>query len=319
LNSNPLVSVIIPAFNAQDLIGETLESILGQTYRNFEIIVVDDGSTDKTSQVVQGYGSSVHYFYRRNSGGYAAVPRNTGINHSSGDFLCFMDADDLMVPDRLAHQLAFMECHPEIDLVFSDYRNFNEDGPWPETHFQTCPRLWPQLRGKKDLILDNPCALLARENFGITGTFMMRRSLLKFESSFDPALRACEDFHFYYRLARHTAVGIANEVGMMRRIHGNNMTGDAVKMLSEGILSRIMLKSTEQDAVIRGYFDRHIAECCRFLARCHANNGQYLDALQKDWEALFHNVSLSGTRAFCRNVARTILIAAGLHEEKDQG
>lgn len=111
MGAKPLVSVIIPAYNAQDMIGETLDSILAQTYRNLEIIVVDDGSTDRTSQVVKGYGSRVLYHYQKNSGG-CAVPRNAGIERSSGDFLCFIDADDLMAPDRVALQVAFMERYP---------------------------------------------------------------------------------------------------------------------------------------------------------------------------------------------------------------
>src|SRR5262245_29043481 len=99
LTSEPLVSVIIPMFNAQAFIRETLDSILAQTYKNLEIIVVDDGSTDCSSQVVHNYKVPVFYYYQSNSGG-CAVPRNTGIAHSSGELLCFVDADDILVPDR---------------------------------------------------------------------------------------------------------------------------------------------------------------------------------------------------------------------------
>lgn len=89
----PLVSVIIPAYNAEKFIAETIESIIAQTYPNIEIIIVDDGSTDQTSRIVHGYQPRVRYYYQRNSGG-SSIPRNTGIAHSLGDYLCFNDADD---------------------------------------------------------------------------------------------------------------------------------------------------------------------------------------------------------------------------------
>ncbi len=316
MGAKPLVSVIIPAYNAQDMIGETLDSILAQTYRNLEIIVVDDGSTDQTAQVVQGYGSRVLYYYQKNSGG-CAVPRNTGIERSSGDFLCFIDADDLMAPDRVALQVAFMERYPRVGLVFSDYRNFNQDGLYSESHFQTCPRLRPQLRDRKELILENACLLLAQENFGIAGSFLLRKDMLKFESGFEPTLRACEDFHFYFRLARHTPVGVINQVGMLRRLHADSMSTNPVRMLSEGIRSRGMLRrSTEPDSVIRVHLNRYIADCHRSLARCYANSGQYVDALQSDWHALSCHFSWSGMLTACRNIARTILMAAGVHKDR---
>jgi glycosyltransferase involved in cell wall biosynthesis len=313
--TKPLVSVIIPAFNAKDLIAETLDSILAQPYGNLEIIVVDDGSTDKTAQVVQGYGSRVRYYYQINSGG-CAVPRNTGIEHCTGEYLCFMDADDLMVPNRISCQVDFMERHPQVGLVFCDYRNFNEDGLYSETHFQTCPRLWPQLRDRKELVLENACSYLAEENFGIAGSFMLRKSLLALEAGFEPTLKSCEDFHFYFRLARHTPAGIINKVGLMRRLHGNNMSGNLVKMLSEGIRSRTRLRDSERDSMIRERLNGYIADCLGSLARYYADHGQYVHALKKDVEALLCNFCWPQVRANCKNITRTIMMAAGLHKPK---
>ena len=313
--TNPLVSVIIPAFNAQELIDETLDSILAQTYKHLEVIVVDDGSTDQTSQVVRSYHPRVLYHYQSNSGG-CAVPRNTGIEHSSGEFLCFIDADDVMVPDRIACSVDFMDRNPSIGLVFCDYRNFNEKGPYPNSHFQTCPHLWPQLREKRELVLDHPCELLAHENFGIAGSFFIRRNILKFEPGFEPTLKSCEDFHFYYRLARHSSVGVINEVGMMRRLHGSNMSGNSSTMLSEGVRSRTMLRDSEPDQRIRAYLNEHIADYLASLARYYADHGQYQQALGKDWQALSCHFFWPRIWTTCRSMARTILIAIGLHSPK---
>lgn len=315
LLSKPLVSVIIPAFNAQELIGKTLDSILAQSYGNIEIIVVDDGSTDQTSQVVLGYGPQVRYYYQNNSGG-CAVPRNTGIKHSSGDYLCFMDADDLMVPDRIAYQVDFMERNKHVGLLFCDYRNFNEDGSYSESHFQTCPRLWPQLRGQREMIIANPCPLLIQENFGCAGSLIIRKKMLELESGFEPTLKACEDFHFYFRLSRRAPVGVINHVGMMRRLHGTNMSGNPERMLSEGIRSRTMLRDSENDPTVRSYLNKYIADCYESFSRYYADHGQYVNALRKEWRALLCNFCWPRFRTAFRNITRTLFMAIGPHTPK---
>jgi glycosyltransferase involved in cell wall biosynthesis len=311
----PEVSVIIPAYNAAAFLSATVRSVLGQTFRDLEIIIVDDGSTDATSDIVAGYGPVVRYYYQDNSGG-CAVPRNTGIKHSSADFICFMDADDLMVPDRLARQVDFLKRHPHVGLVFCDYRNFSESGPYLESHFQTCPRLWPQLHNKSDLVLENACALLAQENFGSAGSLLIRKKVLELEAGFEPTLKACEDFHFYFRLARHTRVGVINEVGMMRRLHGNNMSSNSLKMLSERIRSRTMLRDSEQDPTTRSYLNLYIADCRASLSRYYADNGQYVKAVQNELLSLRWNFCWKRLLDSCKGIARTIMIAIGLHASK---
>jgi glycosyltransferase involved in cell wall biosynthesis len=311
----PLVSVIIPAFNAQDYVAETLDSILSQSYRNFEVIVVDDGSTDQTARIVKGYGSRVRYYYQSNSGG-CAVPRNTGIKQSSGDYLCFMDADDLMVSDRISRQVDFMERLPHLGLVFCDYRNFTEKDIYPISHFQTCPHLWLLLKNRKEMVLEKPCACLAEENFGIAGSSLIRKSLLAFEADFEPTFKACEDFHLYYRLARHSDVGIINEVGMMRRLHGNNMSGDPVKMLSESIRVRTVLRDSEKDPLARSYLNRRISECRGDLARHYAEHGQIRTSLKYDVKVLTGPFYWPWFKRSLINIIRTVLLALGQRKLK---
>jgi glycosyltransferase involved in cell wall biosynthesis len=311
----PVVSVIIPTYNAQNFICETLESILAQTYNHLEIIVVDDGSTDQTSQLVQHYHPRVLYHYQQNSGG-CAVPRNTGIERSTGSFLCFIDADDGMVPDRIANQIDFMARHPSVGLSFCDYRNFDKNGPFAKSHFQTCHQLWSQLKDQRELVLDNSCAILAQENFGIAGSLFIRRQMLALESGFEPTLKSCEDFHFYFRLARHSPIGVINKVGMMRRLHSSNMSGNSSGMLHEGIRSRTLLRDSEQDSRVRGHLNRQIADYLGSLARYYANHGEFRRAIEKDWEALSCHVCWSRFKMTCRNMARTIVLALGLYNHK---
>lgn len=315
MQTHPLVSVVIPAYNAEELIAETLESILAQTYPHMEIVVVDDGSTDGTAAVVQGFGELVRYQYQANSGG-CAVPRNTGMKLCTGTYLCFLDADDLMTPNRLADQVAFMERHPRVGLVFCDYINFDAAGRYPTTHFQTCPRLWPQLEEQQELVIEQGCALLLEENFGIAGTLLMRATMLEKEPDFEPGLKACEDFHFYFRLARHSPVGIVNSVGMLRRFHDRNMSSSSFIMHAEGARSCTMLLDDESDLVVRQQLIATIARYLTRLAYWYADHGQFWKALQTDGRALVRDRRWPTIRQVGRNVIRTLSMALGLHRPK---
>ena len=110
-----LVSVIVPVYNGKRYLGEAIESVLAQTYRSVEIIVVDDGSTDGSAQVAKRF-DSVRYSFQSNSG--AAAARNQGVASSQGDFLAFLDADDLWINDKLARQMAVFQADSKLDMVF---------------------------------------------------------------------------------------------------------------------------------------------------------------------------------------------------------
>jgi glycosyltransferase involved in cell wall biosynthesis len=120
------VSVVIPSYNSAHHISETLESVFSQSYRPHEIIVVDDGSTDDTRAVLEKYSDRIIYVYQKNAGEPAA--RNTGIRRASGEFIAFLDADDLWLPNKLTLQMDYFEKHPEVDLVYTDMKQFNENG-----------------------------------------------------------------------------------------------------------------------------------------------------------------------------------------------
>lgn len=312
MKATPLVSVIIPAYNAHNFIGETLDSVIAQTYQPIEIIVVDDGSTDDTARIVSGYRSQVQYYHQKNSGG-CAIPRNTGIAISSGEFLCFIDADDLMVPDRIASQVDFMQRFPEVGLVFSNYQNFTETAPYPTTHFETCPILHAHLSSRDEVVIENARAYLAQENFGIASSFLMRRSLVLAEPSFEPSLKSSEDFHYYYRLSRHTQVGILNKVGMLRRLHGNNMSGKTEQMRSECIRSYIMLQEDESDAKAKTFLTTWISAFWSDLARFNANRGLYLLALRQEAQAFCVDFKPANLLKLFRNTGRILMMASGLH------
>ncbi len=113
----PLVSIIIPAYNSAGSLLRAVDSVFTQTYRDFEVVVVDDGSVDQTKEVIFTYQDKVRYINQDNRGPGAA--RNTGIQAALGQYLVFLDADDELLPNKLELQLDYLERHPRVDVVYS--------------------------------------------------------------------------------------------------------------------------------------------------------------------------------------------------------
>jgi glycosyltransferase involved in cell wall biosynthesis len=123
--SAPLVSCIVPVFNGALHLGETIESILAQTYRPIEVLVVDDGSTDGSAEVAERYGDPVRVLRQANAG--ATEARNAAVRVARGDLIAFLDADDLWSPEKLEVQLEHLAAHPELDATFCQIENFFDD------------------------------------------------------------------------------------------------------------------------------------------------------------------------------------------------
>lgn len=122
IEKDNLVSVIIPVYNGERYLAETIDSALAQTYRPIEVIVVDDGSTDGSADVAKRFVPSVQYCRQPNSGAGAA--RNQGVELAQGEFFAFLDADDLWVKDKLTRQMAAFEANPDVDIVFAHVKQF---------------------------------------------------------------------------------------------------------------------------------------------------------------------------------------------------
>ncbi|MGA6973853.1 MAG: glycosyltransferase family A protein, partial [Candidatus Binatus sp.] len=120
------VSTIIPAFNAERTIAETVDSALTQNFEGHEVVVVNDGSTDSTSTILERYGDKIRVVNQQNRG--VAAARNTGLTHSSGDYVAFLDSDDLWLPGKLEVMTAALERNDAASLAFSEYGSIDEDG-----------------------------------------------------------------------------------------------------------------------------------------------------------------------------------------------
>jgi teichuronic acid biosynthesis glycosyltransferase TuaG len=195
----PLVSVVMPAFNAGRHIAQSIESVLGQTFGGWELIVVDDGSTDDTAEVSRRFAAAdgrVRYF-RRTNGGQAAA-RNTGLAHARGRVVAFLDADDLWLPDKLAAQVAVLE-ESGADFVYCDGYVFSDDGAdTSEKHFHALPGPTPGAEMFRTLFGANHVGTL---------TVLVRRAALDAVGLFDEgrAYQNCEDYDLWLRLAKHGA------------------------------------------------------------------------------------------------------------------
>ncbi len=277
MENSPLVSVVIPAYNAGTYIEEAVRSVLDQDYPSLEVIVVDDGSTDDTLVRVAPFGSRVQCLRQSGSGGYPGVPRNAGMQRSKGEFICFLDADDIMCPGRLRLQIDYLIKHPQVGAVFTDYRNFSEDELSPESHFDTCDKLRLRLAGRSALTLTSvdATALLLQENFGIPSTMMIRHAVLDRVPGFSEALQTSEDFHFYFRVARQYDIGVLSEIGAHRRLHGENVTGNSLRRLSNYVASRADLMTDETSRSNRGLLSHYLRRCELDLAREYANRREY--------------------------------------------
>ena len=126
LDAQPLVTVVVPAYNSSAFLRQAVDSALGQTYPFVEVIVVDDGSTDGTTEVVAGYGSKIVFIHQRNAG--VAAARNTALRVARGELVAYLDADDVWDPDKVRRQVEFLAAHPECGLV---HTTGCRGGIWP--------------------------------------------------------------------------------------------------------------------------------------------------------------------------------------------
>ena len=148
----PRVSVVIPTYNCEQFLDRTIDSALRQTYQDFEIIVVDDGSTDGTQSLVAGYGKAVRYVYQPNQGASAA--RNTALSQASGEFIAYLDADDLWLPEKLARQVEFLDAHPACGFVHTEVSVIDEQDNVLHARFNLeTNRPVPQGRCMRDVLL----------------------------------------------------------------------------------------------------------------------------------------------------------------------
>ena len=223
----PAISVVIPTYNRAALLMQAIDSALAQTWTDREIVVVDDGSTDGTPEVVERYGSAVRYV-RQTNGGEASA-RNRGVREAKGDWIAFLDSDDLWEPVALASMMSAASARPAAGLVAMKARSILADGTRTS-----------HIHGKR-----SPGPLFSTRSLlrGDAGGVLMplvRRDLLLARGGFDESLRSATDCDMWLRLSFDTTMIGLDEPLLLVRVHPDNVSGD--KSLNAAMWLKILDK-----------------------------------------------------------------------------
>lgn len=205
------VSVIIPNYNYERFLREAIDSVRGQSYRDMEVIVVDDGSTDGSKEVIESYGLKIEAIFQKNQG--VAAARNNGVAASDGEFIAFLDADDAWMPSKIERQTEKFADDPKLGMVHVGVVEIDDGGT--------------ELRKRTD----GQCGSVANELLqferpvilGGGSGIMVRRDVFNEIGGFDPQMSTSADWDLFYRIAKRYSVGFVPGVLLRYRVHSSNM------------------------------------------------------------------------------------------------
>ncbi|HEX8845379.1 MAG TPA: glycosyltransferase family A protein [Pyrinomonadaceae bacterium] len=269
----PKISVVIPAYNVAQYIGETLQSVFAQTFKDFEVIVVNDGSpdTDALELALEPYAGRVIYLKQENRG--AAAARNQGLRAAHAPLVAFLDADDLWLPGYLQEQIAFMEGDGS-DLVYSDALLFGDSVFAGRTYMETAP-------SDGEVTFQS---LVSGQCNVITSGVVARRQLVLDVGAFDEALRNAHDFDLWVRLVRSGArLNYQRRVLLRYRFHEDSLSGDVLNRINREL--RVLDKiesayalSTEERAATRSAREKLEASLKLETGKQHLARGEFREA-----------------------------------------
>lgn len=287
--SSPRVSVVIPAYNAAGTLPEALDSVFRQTFTDYEVVVVDDGSTDSTPELLAGYGDRLRVFYKVNEGKPAAA-RNLGVNRARGEYVAFLDADDRWLPEKVALQANLLDSRPAVGLVYT--ATAVVDGKGRELRVSRCA---PETRGRIG-------GLLSVRNVMVGSSVMARRRAIEEAGGFDESLTSIENWDLWIRIARQWQVDFVDQPLTLYRIHEGNRSAN-VELRRRNIF-RIITKN--HDPGDRSQEARRLRREAYFNAYYQVLGMGYFDRLEmgKAAAALW--------RAFCLKPRRDVARLLGL-------
>lgn len=336
-----LVSVALVVYNGQKDVAAAIESVLAQTYRPLELIVVDDGSTDHTWELLQRYGERI-VAIRQSNGGLPAA-RNTALKHARGEFIALMDHDDLCMPERIAVQVAFLQQHPEVGMCCSDFSAFNDTGPIEASHIATyysqCKMakggvagLYPEA-GEMDILAHLPGGhaesgkvawykgnvyeKLAFGNFVHPPTVMVRATVARAVGPFDLLARTTCDWDWNVRVSRHCQIGHIHRALLDYRRSPTQMSGLQHRASGHQVTLEVAQRIFTRDPAL---MQRHAQQVRKALGE-FATDAAYANTESRPrlawsflWQAVWHHRYVR--KLTWRTLARLVLSARWLRRQR---
>jgi glycosyltransferase involved in cell wall biosynthesis len=271
------VSIVMPAYNREKYIGSAIDSVLAQTFADWELIVVDDGSRDGTRGIAERYAAEypgrITVIAQPNSG--VVIARNTGIRASRGTYVAFIDSDDLWHPEKLARQVACFRRTPEAAFVYTGYETIDAEGRADRIVRPDC-----RFRGHvRDLLWTEPNEILGP-------TLMVRREALFQVGLFDERLRAAENVDLRLKLAHLGPLEYVDDVLYRYRKHGDSLTADSPAMLEQTLKMIQCHFDRPLEPAARRLRDRALANYFYRLGNHHFEQAHYGRALAAYMRAL---------------------------------
>lgn len=241
ISEQPLVSVIVPSYNSAKYLADTIQSIIDQTYQNWELILVDDGSTDNTKEIVTAFEDPrVKYIHTENRGNYFA--RNLGLEHAKSEFIAFLDADDVWLPKKLELQVEFFLANENLGICATDFNVFMNDQMEEFYAITLGPEKKAQMESE-DLFKN---MLIA--NFMATSSVMIRRSALGQNCCFDTEMQNAMDYDMWLRIMANYESKFLPQVCVLRREHDKNISKDRITTTKAIMYILSKVKSKQHDS-----------------------------------------------------------------------
>ncbi len=269
----PTVSVIIHTYNNEKFIAETVESVLNQIYKDYEIIVVDDGSVDDTRDALLPYMQKIRYHYKENGG--IASAKNAGISLSQAGFIAFLDHDDLWVPDKLKIQMECFNENPQVGLVYAKYTSFR-DGK----ELRTKPE-----KGYYGWIFKE---LLAK-SFIQTSTVVVKRECLNAVGPYDESFSLGDEYDMFLRISKKFQCGFVDKGLTRYRVHDTNASKNDFLFDKEnlGVYKKIYNNFTDLDGIEKKILRKRIARYSMKVAEGLYSQGKLEES--KGYQKEAHN------------------------------